>query len=254
MLRLLVQLQVILKYSIITLYEFLVKGGFFLSVIKVIKETFIQFYEYLFKFIVLDLVWFLVISSPFFLAMLLPNPGLQIVLLAITILLFGPSFLSGLHNVRGVINKDDVSIKDFFKGIKTYFKRGLLAFLLMGGIYFLLFIDMYFFVSRTSNIVMQFISIFFFYLVILFSIVQIYFWGLLVIQGDIGIFTILKRSALITLDNALYSFLLFLFLFLLALIITVLGVGLPLLFLGLIGISIIIGTRNVLDKYQETEE
>jgi hypothetical protein len=72
---------------------------------------------------------------------------------------------------------------------------------------------------------------------------------LLIIQGDRSLKDILKNAVILSLDNIIFSLLWFLAIFLLSIILFVTGIGLPAGFIGIIGILIIQGTKEMLAKY-----
>jgi len=222
-----------------------------LAVFNIIKSSFIQFYDHLFKLIFINLIWFLLMIAVLFVG----YTGVinQWYLPLIVPLLFtGPFFLSGLHITDKLILSEDTVIKDFFNGIINYFKRGLSAFVFTTGIYIILVIDLIFFVQKgRENVIFLIIGILFIYLILFFSMMQIYFWGLLTVQKEERLMVIIKRSFLLTMDNIIFIFLLLLFLIILTVVLTITGVGLPLLFLVITGLLICNGTRFTLKKYQE---
>lgn len=222
-----------------------------MAVFNIIKSSFIQFYDHLFKLIFINLIWFLLMIAVLFVG----YTGVinQWYLPLIVPLLFtGPFFLSGLHITDKLILSEDTVIKDFFNGIINYFKRGLFAFIFTSVIYLICVIDLIFFVQKgRENVIFLIIGILFIYLILFFSMMQIYFWGLLTIQEEERLMVIIKRSFLLTMDNIIFIFLLLLFLIILTVVLTITGVGLPLLSLVIIGLLICNGTRSTLKKYRE---
>lgn len=222
-----------------------------MAVLNIIKKSFVQFYEHLFKLVLLDLIWFFLTAA----GLLIGYAGITnsfLLPVIIPLIFTGPLFLSGLEIADRLILREEVGVKDFFTGIGRYFKRGLLGFLFTSGIYLILIIDLIFFVQRgNKNTVMLVIGIIFFYLIIFFSMMQLYFWGLLTVQDKEKIGIIIKRSFLLTLDNALFAFFLLILIVILTVILIITGVGLPVLFMGLTGLLLSNGTRYTLDQYRE---
>ena len=60
---------------------------------------------------------------------------------------------------------------------------------------------------------------------------------------------IFKNAVILSLDNIIFSLLWFLSIFLLTVILFVIGIGLPAGFIGIIGLLIILGTKEMLAKY-----
>ncbi len=217
-------------------------------VIKVIKESFIKYYDELFKYVLLNLVWFSLFMLPFLLVYI--NDVFIIVATLNLIIIAGPTILSGMNYIYKTFDREEATIKSFFRGIKDNFKRGLLSFLFSLVIYAVFILDIIFFLQNSQNYIMMIIAIFFFYLFILFSMMQIYYWSLLIIQPETGFWQLVKRSFLLVLDNILSSILIFI----VVVILIVLNIGLafltPFFLFTLISLVIIIMTRNILEKYE----
>jgi hypothetical protein len=71
----------------------------------------------------------------------------------------------------------------------------------------------------------------------------------LVIQKDSSFKEIFKNALVLSLDNIIFSLLLFLAVFVLTAILAVIGIGLPAGFIGIIGLLIIHSTKEMLAKY-----
>ncbi len=221
-------------------------------VIKVIKESFIKYYDELFKYVLLNLVWFSLLMVPFLLVYI--NEVFVFVAAIYLIIIAGPTILSGMNYIYSTFNRGEPTIKSFFRGIKENFKRGLLSFLFSLVVYAIFILDIVFFLQNSQNYIMMIVAIFFFYLFILFSMMQIYYWSLLTIQAETGFWLQVKRAFLLVLDNIISSVLIFI----VVVIIFILNVGLafltPFFLFTLISLISIIMTRNILEKYRTNEK
>lgn len=217
-------------------------------VIKIIKESFIKYYDELFKYVLLNIVWFSLYMLPFLLVYI--NEVFVFVAALYLIIIAGPTILSGMNYINRTFNRDEATIKGFLRGVKGNFKRGILSFLFSGVIYAIFILDIIFFLQNSQNYIMMIIAILFFYLFIFFSMMQIYYWGLLTIQPETGLWQIVKRSFLLVLDNILPTILIFILL----IVLFVLNIGLafltPFFLFTLISLVVIIMTRNILEKYE----
>lgn len=225
-----------------------------MAIWQIIKKSFKQLYEHLFLLVLIDIIWFFMVALVLFVGYsgLMANWYLPLI---VPLVLLGPVFLSGLHISRRVISRKDFKVTDLFIDLKKYFKRGLLGFLFSAVIYLVLFVDLFFFFRRgTDNVFTLVLAVILLYIIIFFSIMQLYYWGLLTVQSQTGIKIIIKRSFLLTLDNIIFSLLWLLLVLLLSVILTVTGLGLPLLFMGLMGLVVINGTCFILKKYEGNEE
>ncbi len=222
-------------------------------VVGIIKKSLVDFYEYLFKIVFVNLICFTILILPFIFLYIFEDFWLLFVLLIISYLLAGPLFLSGLNLLKAIIDREDPPVKVLFSGIKVFFKRGLQGWLFSSLIYLILLVDIYFFLQRSGNLLMFIIAVLFFYLLIFFSMSQLYFWGLLMLNPQQKLWIVFKKSLLLTLDNLLISFLILVIVLVLTVILFVTGVGLPIAFLGIISLVIINLTRAIMDKYLKKE-
>lgn len=221
-----------------------------LLAIKVIKESFINLYDQVFKYIMISLSCMILFTLPSLLVYF--GNSIYILIIGIIYLLVfaGPIILSGMNYIYKTIEREYLTIKDFFLGIKTNFKRGIISFLFPAAVYFILIMDIIFFSQRSENYLMLLISIFFFYLFIFFSIMQIYYWGLLTLEKDEDLRIIIKRSFLLTIDNIFPSLLIFIMLIIILVLNVVLAFIAPLFLFSLVSIIVILMTSNILKKYE----
>lgn len=221
--------------------------------IDIMKDVFKTFYGGLFKAIILNLIWFLLISPIIFLFV----NGLYLdffIPFMLPIFVLGPIILAGLNLLNKIYQNEDFSFKEIISTIKKSFLPGIMAIIYSLVVYFILLIDIWFFYGRSDgNLLFLGLTALFVYLTIFFSITQLYFWGLLVHGFELKLWTKVKRSFFLAVDNILQSF------FWLAIVTAITGGFLyftpifPALYFSITGLTIIIGTDKFLNTYNEDE-
>lgn len=222
-----------------------------LLALRVIKDSFVQLYENLFKFIIINIIWFGILTIPAYILYFVPNNTVFILGIVYILIIGGPLLLSGLDNITKVLNRGDPGILGFFKGIKTNFKRGFLAFLFTILVYIILGLDILFFLQRSNSWLFLIIGVFTFYIFFIFTMMQIYYWGLLNRNKEEKIRTIIKKSFVLTVDNVIQNLLLLILMLIITILNVVIAIILPILFLSLISLIIITGTNYTLERYKE---
>ncbi|TDO94498.1 hypothetical protein DFR79_103177 [Halanaerobium saccharolyticum] len=224
-------------------------GGVDLEIFSILKSTFKDFYEDLFKLVLLSVAWFVISSVLLFAVFIGLQSGWYLIIL-LPLIFLGPVFLTSLYGVNEILEEGRVAFKSLFAYFKNNFWRGFLVFLISVILYIIFVVDLRFFLLKgQENIWLLAFAFLFAYLLIYFSIYQAYLWGLLIIQGDRPLKDIFKNAVILSLDNIIFSLLWFLAIFLLTVILIVIGIGLPAGFIGIIGLLIIQGTKEVLEKY-----
>lgn len=229
-------------------------GGIVLAALRIIKESFIKLYDELFKLIFLNIFWFSLLILPFYLEYIIRSVVIRYIGMIYIMLVSGPLLLSGFQLINDSLNNIDTGIKEFFLSIPANFKRGLGAFLLTAFGFALIIIDFIFFAYNSENFLMMIVGIFFLYLFVLFSMMQIYYWGLLTIQRDKGILKTVKNSFFLVLDNLWVTLLIFIFMIIMFIISLYMPFIIPAFMLVLIALAFLITTRTILKKYEERQE
>lgn len=220
-----------------------------MEIFSILKSTFKDFYEYLFKLVLLSVAWFVISSVLLFGVFIGLTSGWYLIIL-LPLIFLGPVFLTSLYGANEILEEGRVAFKSLFAYFKNNFWRGFLVFLISVILYAIFIVDLRFFLLKgQENIWLLAFAFLFAYLLIYFSIYQAYLWGLLIIQGDRPLKDILKNAVILSLDNIMFSLLWFLTIFLLTVILFVIGIGLPAGFIGIIGLLIIQGTKEMLAKY-----
>jgi hypothetical protein len=224
-------------------------GGVYLEIFSILKSTFKDFYEELFKLVLLSVAWFIISSVLLFAVFIGLTSGWYLILL-LPVVFLGPVFLTSLYGANEILEEGRVAFKSLFAYFKNNFWRGFLVFLASVILYAIFIVDLRFFLLKgQENIWLLAFAFLFAYLLIYFSIYQAYLWGLLIVQGDKSLKDILKNAVILSLDNIIFSLLWFLAIFLLTVILFVIGIGLPAGFIGIVGLLIILGTKEMLAKY-----
>jgi len=220
-----------------------------LEIFSILKYTFKDFYEDLFKLVLLSVAWFIISSILLFAVFIGLTSGWYLIIL-LPLVFLGPVFLTSLYGANEILEEGRVAFKSLFTYFKNNFWRGFSVFLISVILYIIFIVDLRFFLLKgQENIWLLAFAFLFAYLLIYFSIYQAYLWGLLIIQGDKSLKDIFKNAVILSLDNIIFSLLWFLSIFLLTVILFVIGIGLPAGFIGIIGLLIILGTKEMLAKY-----
>lgn len=220
-----------------------------MEIFSILKSTFKDFYEELFKLVLLSVAWFIISSVLLFAVFIGLTSGWYLILL-LPVIFLGPVFLTSLYGANEILEEGRVAFKALFAYFKHNFWRGFLVFLASVILYAVFIVDLRFFLLKgQENIWLLAFAFLFAYLLIYFSIYQAYLWGLLIVQGDKSLTDILKNAVILSLDNIIFSLLWFLAIFLLTVILFVIGIGLPAGFIGIVGLLIILGTKEMLAKY-----
>ncbi|MFP4198593.1 MAG: hypothetical protein ACLFSO_03245 [Halanaerobium sp.] len=220
-----------------------------MEIFSILKSTFKDFYEDLFKLVLLSLGWFFISSVLLFAVFIGLTSGWYLVLL-LPLIFLGPVFLTSLYGANEILEEGKVAFKSLFSYFKSNFWRGFLVFLISVILYAIFIVDLRFFLLKgQENIWLLAFAFLFAYLIIYFSIYQVYLWGLLIVQGDKSLKNIFKNAVILSLDNIVFSLLWFLAIFLLTVILFVIGIGLPAGYIGIVGLLIIKGTKEILANY-----
>jgi len=218
---------------------------------QVLKDSTSQTYDKLFKFAILNIIWFMLSTAVVFIG----YSGLLnrfYPLLIVPLVFLGPLFMAGLMVGIDYINFEDFSIKNYFIYIKENFKRGLLGFLFTFFIYMLLILDLIFFLRKgADSLLMLVLAVLVLYIIIFFSMMQCFFWGFLAMDKNKKIRYIIKNSFLVVVDNIVFSLLWFLVVFILTAILIVTGFGLAVLLMNFLVLMILNGTISIASEYDK---
>lgn len=220
---------------------------------QVLKKSTSQTYDKLFKFAILNMIWFFLSTIIVYIGYY----GLFIrayYLIVFPIIFLGPFFMGGLMIGIDYIKFNDFNIKNYFSYIKENFKRGLVGFLFTFLIYLILFVDFVFFLRKgTDSLMMLILASLILYIIIFFSMMQCTFWGYLALNKDLSIKKIIKNSFLTTIDNLIFTFLWFIVVFILSVVLIITGFGIALLLMNFISLMVLHATIEISSKYDKLE-
>lgn len=217
--------------------------------LSVLKSTFVSFYNDLFKLVLLSTAWFILTVLMLLTALFALSSGAYLMIL-IPLLFLGPIFLSSLYGAAEILEKGKLSFKAVFRYFKANFWRAFFVFLISTVLYLIFLVDLRFFLLKgQENVYLLALAFLFAYLLLYFTIYQLYLWGLLIVQPEKKLKEVFKNALVLSLDNIVFSLLWFLSVLILTLILIVIGIGVPAGFIGIIGLLIILGTKEILAKY-----
>lgn len=218
---------------------------------KVLKKSTAGTYRKLFKFVILNIIWFLLSLLVIFVGYFGLSTQIYI-LLAIPIIFLGPFFMAGLETGIDFINLNDFRVKKYFVYIIKNFKRAFLGFLLSFFIYSLLILDLVFFLKKgTDSLFMLILAVLILYILIFFSMMQCYYWGFLVLDKEKKIRYILKNSLILTIDNVIFSLLWLIIVLIITLILILTGFGMVILLMNFLVLMILYGTIQIASNYDK---
>jgi len=218
---------------------------------KVLKKSTAGTYRKLFKFVILNIIWFLLSLLVIFVGYFGLSTQIYI-LLAIPIIFLGPFFMAGLETGIDFINLNDFRVKKYFVYIIKNFKRASLGFLLSFFIYSLLILDLVFFLKKgTDSLFMLILAVLILYILIFFSMMQCYYWGFLVLDKEKKIRYILKNSLILTIDNVIFSLLWLIIVLIITLILILTGFGMVILLMNFLVLMILYGTIQIASNYDK---
>ncbi len=221
---------------------------------KIIKDVFLNFYDSLFFYIGLSILWFLLVSPIIFLAINAFAAEQILIYFLLPVILLGPFILSGLKLVNRRYCKETAKLRQFLTGIPSSFLPGLAGIFYGGAIYIILFIALNFYLARLEeSFLMVILTALVAYFIIFFTITQMFFWGLTAVRGTIGFKQRVKYSLLIPLDNIIQATLWFLVQMAISGLLFVVLPGIPILFFSFSSLLIIIGTRKLVAPYLDAD-
>ena len=171
---------------------------------QVIVRTFKAAYDRIGLVMLTNLLWFAIGFGPLLIVMYVPLPPIfTYVGMLVTVLTLGGAAAAVNYVMVRIINGEDVEVKDFKVGLAKFFWRGaaLAVIAVLGAV--VLFVDLSFSLTHSNRIV-QFMSGIWIWALVFWYAVQQFVFPFLV-QQDIGIRKVLKRSALLVIDNLLGS-------------------------------------------------
>lgn len=219
-------------------------------IIEVLKTSFKRFYQDSFYLVLINLIWSFIMGFLLVLSYGAVQSGL-LILLIIPMIFSGPLLLAGFQVADHSFQKKSINIPDFFKFFKSKFRRGVKAFVFSGLVYVVFLIDLYILpeMLEADNILLEMLFVVVLFLFFVFSIMQLYFWPLLVIFEERSIYELVKQSFALCFAKVFFSIIwLAIFVFVFGFLVYI-RVGIPPFFITLPALYLISGTRLVLGEY-----
>lgn len=168
---------------------------------KTIVGTFKNAYAYMGTVLILSSVSFLWFTAASFLVSL--PAKMSVIALVGGLILTAPAFASVCYTVNRILEHEDVGIRDFLNGLSRFWSKGLGLAAVYGIIVLILVADIIFFLS-SGNPWVKAIGIPLGYGLLFIALMANYTFPILVMQ-DPGLVKLFKRSALLVLDNLVFT-------------------------------------------------
>ncbi len=217
--------------------------------LDIVKAVFREFYSSLFFYIFLSFIWFLLSTPIIFLGLNSLLGGVNLLFL-LPALLLGPIFLSGLKTVSCRTGEKGARLRQIFTELPGSFISGLVGIIYAGIFYAVFYVAFNFYLVRAeNNFFMMVLAVLVLYFALVFTISQMYFWGLSALRPELSFWEKVKYSFLLFIDNLIQSFLWLMGLLGIVALLLIITPGLPVLFFSLTSLLIIVGTRKLSDPY-----
>jgi len=216
-----------------------------------LKDT----WEELYSLIIVNMAWFFAVVGLPVLLLSLNNWVVSIAAIALFVLLF-PATLPGIYVVGSIVaHGKTFHFSDFIEGIKKYWWRGLLWFLANLVVILVIIADIQFYPTLLQSLWGVALGGIFMALFVFWSVMQLYFWPLLIEQDKPNLFRAWRNAAFLILANPFYAF--FIAVFSLIFMAVSIGLGLiPLAFVGMVIQAVLAGNAvlTLLVKFKVIEE
>lgn len=220
---------------------------------QVLKKSTAQAYDKLFKFAIINLIWFILTTLSLFFGYIGLITGFYY-LLIIPLIFLGPLLIAGLEISHDYLKTNNFIIKSYFGYIFKNFKRGFLGFLLTFIVYLVLFTDLVYFLRKgVDSLFMLILAVLVLYIIIFFSMLQAFFWGFLTLDKEKKIRHLFKNAFLVTVDNIVFSFIWFLIVLIISLVLIFTGFGMALLLLNFLSLMILNATIEIGSGYENID-
>lgn len=220
----------------------------------ILAQAFKAAYEYIGILMLSNFVWFLAAFLPILLFTMLPwqHPVFFLFGVLGTVVLFGPA-TAGIHTViYRLVQREEATLTHFRAGFVRFFGRSFLLALVMGVILGILIVDLWFSLNSPSTWFRLLSGIWVYFII---------FWGIMaqfvfpfLVQQDIGVITILKRSSLLAMDNILVSVVITLVNTVILAVSVLLAAPILLFVMGLTAFVQHFALLELLKKYDEQEQ
>jgi uncharacterized membrane protein YesL len=213
-------------------------------------------YDYLGMVLATSALWFFVGFSPLLVVTTfsnhIQNPAVVGVAIVLTLVTFGPATAAVHAMIAKILDKEDVTVRGFFRHFRCFFGRALGLTLLNVLILVNLGSDFIFTINNPNKII-RMLSGIWIYFFIFWALMSNYIFPFLVNQ-DIGVFMTMKRAVLLALDNLVVTIFLTIEVVIVAILSIVLAAPVLLLMMGIIAFLQNVGYRELMQKYPEPEQ
>ncbi|NLJ74734.1 MAG: YesL family protein [Firmicutes bacterium] len=219
----------------------------------VIKESFKTGYEYIGIVMLANLLWFGLGFAPLLIVTFIPIESVPYVLAGFigTIFTLGGATAAVHYMMNKLIQREETTIKDFWAGFKKFFGRGSGLFLLGILGFVILIADLMFSINNPNNIIRYLSGIWVWGMLYWYALLQFVFPFLT--QQDKGLMTVLKRAALVSLDNILGSLIVVVISILLIVLSLILAAPILLFTMSLLALIQNYALNEILLKYEKRE-
>ncbi len=162
-----------------------------------------------------------------------------------------PAATAALFQVAGkIVRREEVSVRDFFRGFRSLFLPGLKfgAFTALAAVVFWVAIDFYASLGGRATLPGMFIAGAFIWAAAFLLLMQVHAFPLIA-RGDQALLTILRKSALLILDNVGYSIGIAIQALAVAVLCIATGAGLVLIVGSLLAVLLTAGHHELLKRY-----
>ena len=222
-----------------------------MTVWNLIKKSYKEIYRNLFSIFLSSMLWFLTAG----LVIMFSYISIQVKFylpIIIGLVIVGPMTAQSFYVSNKIVNYKQVSINDFWIGIRKYFLKSLLISCLLVMVVSILTIDFKFFMNYQYKIAIILTPLYI-YLLIFLGMISIYVFPLMIELGEgnenDSIGTIFKYAITLTLNNLLYTLFIFFNIMVFGVLNIALLFGLFILFMGGIALIANNATINLLVKY-----
>ncbi len=207
---------------------------------NVLKTSAHDIYENIVRVVVVNVLWFIVVSPALF---LLSWP-VAIVYLFFTLI---PGFVGVIYAMKSIVNRERFKYSLFFVGVYRYYGRALILSLVTGVFLAILFSSWWYYLRVRTNLTFL-IAIVQTYFFLMVSLAQVYTIPILV-TSEKKLWRSMAISLRLFLENGFYTFLAFLQIVTVNTLLLVTVVSFPLLFAGMASIFLLHVYYNVMLKY-----
>jgi len=210
---------------------------------SVLWQTLKSTWEELYSLAIVNLVWLLSWGLPLALVANLQSAAIMIPTMVLSALLFVVT-MSGIYHVTSRVARGTTfHFSDFIDGIKLYWWRSLLWLLVNGVAFFLISTNLRFYPTILQGTWAIIVGGFWMAVLFFWTIMQFYFWPVLVQQEQPKMLLAWRNAAYLILASPFYAFLMVLFSA--VLIAASVGLVLPLIFVGMAIVALLGSTASL---------